>query len=523
MGKRKQSSELRVIPTDLQIGKIKHPSELWNVIKLQPFFPPIESLFKINSNSVGIKFPETILSLKDDILELSGSSVKVHPKITMLISPFKWMKGGMSNGLPMSSEIAKKVHEKLQSPHNSGYVGSLISVILSNSKCQHFPRVYGTFTGIAKEHIIDISDDYEELCDESWFTKNIGKTFDLKLNSESGQTIQYSRKARLGLQLGDDIALDDVQELNVGEQQAEPAELQPVFNDDLENSETSSVSTSELFEIESMSTINSDSDSDSDSDCAEFEEDEPFAWAKFKDVPVQLTIMEKLEGTLYELLKNSPRENHLAWIGQIIFALAFAQRNFAFTHNDLHGNNIMFIQTPKEFLYYSFEDKTYKLPTYGYLLKIIDFDRGISLIKLNSMKESRLFMSDQFNFCEEAGGQYNFRPFYTEKAPQIKPNPSFDLTRLATALFWDLFPRGPEYPEYQNYSVFKLFMKWMALDNGSVLFCNKNPKLDRFIGFSLYKAIAKYSKNAIPSKEISELSCFIDECPVEETPLIIED
>ena len=64
MGKRKQCSDLRVIPTDLQIGKIKHPSELWNIIKLQPFFPPIESLFKINTNSLGIKLPETILSLK---------------------------------------------------------------------------------------------------------------------------------------------------------------------------------------------------------------------------------------------------------------------------------------------------------------------------------------------------------------------------------------------------------------------------------------------------------------------------
>ena len=518
MGKRKQCSDLRVIPTDLQIGKVKHPSELWNIIKLQPFFPPIESLFKINNNSLGIKFPESILSLKEDILELSGSSVKVHPKITMLISPFKWMKGGMSMGLPMSSEIAKKVHDKLQSPQNAGYVGSLISVILSNSKCQHFPRVYGTFTGMAKEHTIDISDDYEELCDETWFTKNIGKTFDLKLNSESGETIQYSRKARLGLQLGDDISLDDIQELNLEENEGQPAELQEIFRDDLENSETSSVSTSELFEIESMGTCSGEEDSDFD-----FEEDESFAWAKFKDVPVQLTIMEKLEGTLYELLKDSPQENHLAWIGQIIFALAFAQRNFAFTHNDLHGNNIMFLKTPKEFLYYSFEDKTYKLPTYGYLLKIIDFDRGISLIKLNNMKESRLFMSDQFNFCEEAGGQYNFKPFYTEKAPQIKPNPSFDLTRLATALFWDLYPEGPEYPEYQNYPVFKLFMKWMAIDNGSVLFYKKNPKIDRFIGFSLYKAIAKFSKNAVPSKEISELSQFIDECPVEETPLIIED
>ena len=512
----KRKSELRCLTTELQVAKIKHKSELWNIIKLQPFFPPIECLFKtehLDKLSLGFKFPENILDVQGDVLKLSSSDVLVHPKITMLISPYKWMKGGMSMGLPMSSELGLKVHQKLQSHNNAGYVGSLLSVVLS--KCQHFPKVYGVFTGLAKEHKIDISDDYEELCEESWFTKNIGKTFDLHINSEVGQTIQYSRKARLGIELGEDIEITDVTELDVGNIEAEAAELKQVFQETENSSESSSVSTSELFEIDSMP---SSFDESWDS-----EEDESFAWATFKDVPVQLTIMEKLEGTLYELLKDSSHEKHLAWIGQIIFALAFAQRNFAFTHNDLHGNNIMFIRTPKEFLYYSAEGKSYKLPTYGYLLKIIDFDRGIGSVKLQGMKDGKLFMSDQFNFCEEAGGQYNCSPFYTSKVPPIKPNPSFDLTRLATALFWDIYPEGPECAEYQNYPVFKLFMKWLALENGSVLFFKNNPKVDRFIGFSLYKAIAKYSKNAIPSKEIQELSCFLDECPLEETPLIIED
>jgi len=515
----KRKSELRCLPTELQICKTKYKSELWNIHKLQPFFPPIECLFKtekLDKLSLGIKFPQ-ILDAEGSTLKLSTSDVQVHPKITMLISPYKWMKGGMSMGLPMSSDLAQKVHQKLQTPNNAGYVGSILSVVLS--KCQHFPQIYGTFTGIAKEHKIDISDDYEDLCDESWFTKNIGKTFDLKLDSEVGQTIQYSRKARLNLEFGDDIEIDDIQELKIDLDlqlnNEQPGELKQVFHEKEDNSETSSISTTELFEIDSMA---SSFDESWDS-----EEDQSFAWATFKDVPVQLTIMEKLEGTFYELLKDSEHEKHLAWLGQIIFALAFAQRNFAFTHNDLHGNNIMFKKTSKEFLYYSTEGKSYKLPTYGYLLKIIDFDRGIGSIKLQGMKEPKLFMSDQFNFCEEAGGQYNSSPFYTTKVPPIKPNSSFDLTRLATALFWDIYPEGPEYGEYQNYPVFKLFMKWMTLDQGSVLFFKKNPKVDRFIGFSLYKAIAKYSKNAIPQKEISALDCFLGECPVEETPLIIED
>ena len=503
---KRKNNELRCKSIKLELQKYKQLPCITNIEKLQPFFPPIEQLFKVESldqcQLYGIKHPKT--------------DKEIHDKITMLINPYKWMKGNYGNlDLPMSSIKATKIHTKLQTSNNAGYVGSILSVALST--CQHFPIVYGTYTGTASEHIIDISDDYEELCDESWFSQNIGKTFDLKLNDDISNVIEYSRKARMKLQLGESIELDSFKELPTEFIEAYPAEMTPIFQSDTKDSDTESISTTELFDIESLSSYSGSLDSED-----EDSEDIPFAWAIFKNVPVQITRMEKLEGTLYQLLKNSNHECHLAWIGQIIFALTYAQHTFAFTHNDLHGNNIMYIQTSKEFLYYSYEGKTYKLPTYGYLLKIIDFDRGIGSIKLEGMKESKLFMSDQFDFTEEAGGQYNCHPFYTSKIPHIKPNPSFDLTRLATALFWDIYPEGPEHPEYQNYSVFKLFIKWLTVDTNSLLFCKKNPKLDRYPGFTLYKAIAKYAKNAIPHKEISSLDCFLGECPLDEIPLIIE-
>jgi len=75
----------------------------------------------------------------------------------------------------------------------------------------------------------------------------------------------------------------------------------------------------------------------------------------------------------------------------------------------------------------------YRVPTYGYLIKIIDFERGIGMVKLTGMKEPKLFMSDHFSIDEEAGGQYNFEQWYVSKYPVIKPNPSFDLVRLATS------------------------------------------------------------------------------------------
>jgi hypothetical protein len=183
----------------------------------------------------------------------------------------------------------------------------------------------------------------------------------------------------------------------------------------------------------------------------------------------------------------------------------------------------MFKKSDKEFLYYFHAGITYKVPTYGYLLKIIDFDRGIGSIRLPGMKEAKLFMSDQFAASEEAGGQYNCQPFFTDKHKIIKPNPSFDLVRLATSLFWDLFPEGPEFDDYKEQPLFKLFIKWMKLeDDTSVLFFKKNPKVDRYLGFSLYKAIARYCKDAVPRKEISELKCFISDVVPGENCLVID-
>jgi hypothetical protein len=522
--KRKQTSELRTNPVSLTVSKVIYKSDLWSVTNLQAFFPPIECLFKTNNlervQDYGIKLSDPIVSLSDSVATLaSGRTLDVHPKITMLLSPYKRMKGEFGTfGLPMLSDHAIEIQSKLQSHNTAAYVGSILSVALSQSGCQHFPEVVGVFTGNSNSHTIDISDDYEELSERPWFSQNLGKTFELKLDEHSGSPIQYSRKAREALELGDETELCDVEELVAVHADAEAGEMTAVFREEepeAESDDSSNISTSYIFAIESMTS------SFDGSVCSE-DDDTPFAWATFKNVPVQMTVMEKLDGTFYELLKDSDSDKQLAWIGQVIFALAYAQRNFAFTHNDLHGNNIMFKKTDKEFLYYFHAGVTYKLPTYGKLLKIIDFDRGIGSVKLPGMKEAKLFMSDQFAMNEEAGGQYNCHPFFTEKHKTIKPNPSFDLARLATSLFWDIFPEGPKFDAYQEQPLFKLFIKWMSLEDGSsVLFFRHNPKVDRYLGFSLYKAIARYSKNSIPRKEISELKCFACE-PVSETCLIID-
>jgi hypothetical protein len=496
----------------------------WGIDHLQPFFPPIEKLFKTellsSPKEFGIKFDEEVVSLVDEntIKTSSGKTVEIHKKITMLLSPFKWMQGdyGTSFGLPSLSEEVQEMQKKIQNSGNAAYIGALISSVLSQSGCQHFPKVYGAFIGVSDKHTIDISDDYGDLCDRSWFSQNIGKTFEMKLSDEIGEEMfKHTRSSRAGISLGEDADLGDVEEYpSLSVPETEAAHLTTLIqggNTEDDESDSSSVSTSYVFAIKSCECDSDDEDDDDD------EDDEPFAWASFKNVPVQMTLMEKCSGTFFELCSETSDESkHLAWLAQVIFALAFAQRNFSFTHNDLHSNNIMHVSTTQEFLYYNCEGKFYKVPTYGKLIKIIDFERGVASIRVAGMREPRTFMSDHFNVDEEAGGQYNCEPEYLAKFPIIKPNASFDLVRLATSMFWDLFPDGPECLDYRDNTVFKFFTKWLKLEDGSsVMFGKKDLKHDRYHGFHLYKAIARFCKDAVPRTEIESLKMFkVDSIPL---------
>jgi hypothetical protein len=528
MVKRKQTSDLRTGSLNMSVHKypsiplLKSTSALhWGYENVQPFFPPVEKLFKTtdleNVSEYGIHFDNEIASVvsPSEIRTSTGETIQVHRKSTMILSPFNWMQNEYSNLiLPTTQEQAKITVEKIQSSNNAAYVGALISAVFSKSGFPNFPKVYGLLCGISKSHKIDISDDYEELCERSWFSGNIGKLFEIELNSdaETPSVFKHTRTAKHRLELGEDIVLDDVKEVSGADvSDTLPAEMKRMFHEEEEEaddmSDCSSVSTSYLFAAHSC-----DCSEYSDDDEAE-EDEESFAWAKFTDVPVQVTIMEKCEGTLYQLFIQYPEpDKQLAWISQVMFTLAYAQRNFSFIHNDLHGNNIMYVKTDLEHINYNCGGTIFRIPTYGFIMKMIDFERSFISVKLNGMKEPKMFTSDHFAEEEEAGGQYNCEPFYNSKYPVVKANPSFDLVRLATSMFWDIFPKGPEYEEYKTLPLFNLFIKWLTLPDGSsILFGKTIVRHDRYHGFNLYKAITRHCKDtAVPRKEVLVLKKFYE-------------
>lgn len=484
---------------------------------MQPFFPPLEQLFKTevvpNFQDYGVRLSEEIDKIVDgdQIKTTAGKVPVVHRKTTMILSPFKWMRGDYGTlGLPKTEEIAKEMQEKLQSPHTAGYVGALTSILLSESGCLHFPKVYGVYTAIADNHTIDISDDYEDLSERKWFMENIGKTFELKLRqSEGAAEFTHTRSHRPGVQLGEEVSLDEMITDVHADHVSEPSDHSHSESMEETESEWESDSSSEEsddeFEIRSCDCSDDESDEEGDD-----EEDEPFAWATFKGVPVITTVMEKLDGTFYDLVSKHPEpEKHAAWVAQIVFALAYAQRNYGLTHNDLHGNNVMYTPTTQTHLYYKHHGVAYCVPTYGYVMKIIDFDRAIVSVRLIGMKEPRQFVSSQFQSEDEAAGQYNLEPFGDPSRPRIPPNPSFDLCRFATSMFWDMFPEGPDHS--YTHPLFEVFKQWMTQSDGSSVFFRKQKdRHDRYHGFDLYKAIARYCKDsATPRRELSKLLPFV--------------
>ena len=509
--------ELRTQSLDLKLHRSpKVDGTHWNLAHVQPFFPPLETLFKTerlsNLSEYGVRLPEEIDSVVDatHVKTSKGRTLAVHRKTTMVLSPFKTMKGVYAApSLPKPAEVAKEMDEQTQSPHTAGYVGALASVVLAGTGCPHFPKVFGVYTAVASKHELNISDDYEDLCDRPWFADQIGKTFELRLREEGAEGgFTHTRGRRSAVDLEDatiELETTDIDAAHVETPHAgsviEEYEIQSS-----EHSEESDDEDEDVYEIESC-----ECDEDSEEEGSEVDEDdEPFAWATFMEVPVITTVMEACEGTFYDLLKlSSDPAHHTAWVAQIVVALTYAQRTCGFVHNDLHGNNVRFVSTTDEFLYYNIGGTCYAIPTYGKLIKIIDFDRAGVSVKLQGMKEPRLFLSSQFKPDEEAGGQYNCEPFYNQSHPRIGLNPSFDLVRFASSVFWDMFPKGPDAPT--DSPLRDVFLAWTTLPDGSsVMFRSKRDNHDRYHGFGLYKAIARYCKDtAVPRKEMSKFKQFV--------------
>ena len=238
-----------------------------------------------------------------------------------------------------------------------------------------------------------------------------------------------------------------------------------------------------------------------DEDESEEQEDPPI-YAYVRDFPIQMICIEPCKGTIDSLFESGNLDESTAGAAlmQIVMTLIAFQKAYHFTHNDLHTNNIMYIDTTEEFIYYRFNKTIYKVPTYGRIYKIIDFGRAIYKF------QGRTYCSDSFGPDGDANTQYNFEPYFNDKKPRLEPNYSFDLCRLGCSIFDFILeedyleddPNSEEIDELQ-----RTIIRWCSDDNGKNVLYKRSGE-ERYPNFKLYKMIARTVHNHTPEQQLAD-------------------
>jgi positive regulator of sigma E activity len=505
--------------------------------KLQSYYPIYSAFFNLNStNYHSVEFTNdfTILGIKEVITENhllfnikntnnQESLVDVFCKYSPLLDPFKYMIGKYTiedqlYNLP-TLDNSNITHSKVSSIYNSSYVDSfflyLTNVLLNKYSFIHGLNFYGNYLAIKENFTLDVIDDIDYVTKYHFFNKNKNILFDIPHfhlnNNYSKPLIKIgSAKSLCSIESLDDsnelkeISLEEtIVELNNLEIDEENTDSNLECESNTSSSNCSS-RTSYTNEDENENE-NEKEEGEVDEEEEEEEEEEDSVYSDFSEekllaniykMPVNIIFMEKCKNTMDSLFTDEEIEieEWLSILFQIIMILITYQKCFYFTHNDLHTNNIMYQNTEMEYLYYTFEDKKYRVKTYGKIFKIIDFGR--SIFKVND----KLFCSDSFDKDGDASTQYNFPPFFDSKKKLLEPNKSFDLCRLACSIFDFIFDDikdiHKELDEFQ-----KIIVDWCKDDKGNnVLY--KNTGEERYEDFKLYRMISKSVHNHEPSQQL---------------------
>ena len=169
----------------------------------------------------------------------------------------------------------------------------------------------------------------------------------------------------------------------------------------------------------------------------------------------------------------------------------------------------MYVHTDEPYLYYQYNNKHYRVPTYGKILKIIDFGRAIYKFK------DKIHCSDCFDSDGNAYSQYNCNPYIDESKPIIRPNPSFDLCRLACSMYSFLMDNSPK-----NHDICEILNKWIRDDKNKNILYKKNGD-ERYPDFKLYKIIVRIVNKHTPQEQLNDPYFSQFETQFETTPELI--
>ena len=440
---------------------------------------------------------------------------------------------------------------KILDPNNASYVDNFFSYLTSKLLHQHNiingVDYYGSYLGIQDKFKMNVTDDIEYLNTSNYFLEKKNKLFTitnedtneftnfgsrtnkqkLRINSESNHNISGMNIVSLDDERAA-VILPNEDDVNINAEIITDDLLQSalvyVTNTSAKSSDSSSTDSSSNSET-NYSTDNDENDDDNENDDNDNENDdndgnekddndddnnsdewesidssnfstEDTQFAYINNFPVQLICLEKCDGTIDELFEKEQIgiDESASALFQVIMSLIAYQKAFHFTHNDLHTNNIMYVNTPVKFLYYLYKNNTYKVPTYGKIYKIIDFGR--SIYRFNG----QIFCSDSFATGGDAATQYNCEPYMNENKPRLDPNYSFDLTRLGCSLYDFIIEDEHNIDKFNELQ--KTVYRWCTDDNDKNVLYKKNGD-ERYPNFKLYKMIARTVHKHTPQDQLN--------------------
>ena len=490
-----------------------------------------------------------------------NKSKDIFFKMAPLLDPFKYLVGKYDVHLPNLFKLPDFLDTTNSNPkfldyNNSAYVDGFFVYLTSclnehHSSFVHGVDYYGSFLAIKNNYEINVFDDLDYLVSSDFFNKNKGgKLF--KIDSYEhlfGNEDCKKNPIKIEHNLSFSSLVPDFDETIFEElfdnnnNNNEFIDLVDISNDDLfiteEDDETTNNSTlkststcssrtshtsSEREEEEEEEEAEDEKDEDEDnvkkdsdtlslstssSSSSSTEEEEEIIKATITRFPVQVIAMEFCEDTLDNLILSNDltKDEWCSALMQIIMILITYQKCFSFTHNDLHTNNVMYNTTDKKFIYYCFQKKYYKVPTFGKIFKIIDFGRSIYKF------DGKVFCSDSFQEGGDAASQYNTEPYLNDKKPRLEPNFSFDLCRLACSIFDYVVEDMDDIKDLKKCQdpIQRLIVEW-CLDDKGVNLLYKNNGVDRYPDFKLYKMIARYVHNHTPQAQLSRPEFKSFEC-----------
>jgi hypothetical protein len=475
-------------------------------------------------------------------------------KFAPLLDPIRYMIGKYDledpnlKRLPTISN-SETCFPKIADSNNVSYIDSFFSFLgsqlLHKHNVFHATDFYGSYLGIQELFKTNVTDEMEYLHSSDFFEKHLNQEFYVE-NEAFAEYMDYgSRKHRKKIQIGggdscasrislgaEEIGIDEsICENTTNILSKTTTDFEEVYakhNQSTSSKSSSSRSSEELnYSSDEDSSYSDEGEDhreddhredgdddtkdedpnheDGDDDSGDYEtvssnetrtteSDEPEMYAFIKDFPTQMICLEKCDGTLDDLFMTGTIDvdQAAACLFQVIMSLIVFQKAFRFTHNDLHTNNIMYVNTEVEYVYYCYQSSYYRVPTYGRIFKIIDFGRSIYKF------QGKTFCSDSFAPSGDAYAQYNCEPYMNRNKPRIDPNPSFDLCRLGCSIFD--FIMGEDMEKIEN-ELQQTISRWCSDDNGRNVLYKRNGD-ERYPNFKLYKMIARNVHKHTPQEQL---------------------